>query len=186
MANNTIAINQLFSFAQSAYFFNALQNYQYLPYDVAGGAFGVFQGDGGFFTSKEINEILAGKYERNSFPTYPQLNIGDQKLPLSIFKNLESNLVFVLDENKNRIGVNGEIYQQYKNLKEELKNLVENYEAATPGVIPKKRYKFENTPGITRFLDILKNEFAENPRGLSWSGFSGQVPSLTSEAGYRP
>jgi hypothetical protein len=35
MANNTIAINQLFSFAQSAYFFNALQNYQYLPYDVA-------------------------------------------------------------------------------------------------------------------------------------------------------
>lgn len=30
--------------------------------------------------------------------------------------------------------------------------------------MPKGSYKFESTPGITRFLDILKNEFAENPR----------------------
>lgn len=98
MANNTIALNQLFSFAQSAYFFNALQNNQYLPYDVAGGALGVFQGDGGFFTSKEINEILAGNYK--DIDTHPQLNIGDQKLPLGIFKSLKSNFIFVLDENK--------------------------------------------------------------------------------------
>jgi len=55
-------------------------------------------------------------------------------------------LVFVLDENKNRIGVNGEIYQQYKNLKEELKNLVENYEAATPGVVPKKDINSKTLP----------------------------------------
>ena len=96
MTNNSIALNQLFSFAQSAYFFNALQNYQYLPYDVAGGAFGVFQGDGGFFTSAEINNILAGKYK--DIDTHPQLNFGAQNLPLGIFKDLENKLMKIYDE----------------------------------------------------------------------------------------
>lgn len=98
----SISLQHLFSYAQSAYFFNRLQNYSYLLYSVGGG---LRPGTG--FTNDMMNNILAGQFEGE---TRPQLNVGAggaQSMPLQLFKddtmytkgaNLERYLNFFRNE----------------------------------------------------------------------------------------
>ena len=80
----TISPEQLFSFAQSAKFFNYLQNFKYN----LGSIGGVANRPGTNFSTNEINSIFSGSY--NGEDTSPQLNIGSgesiRSLPLRLFK----------------------------------------------------------------------------------------------------
>ena len=81
----TISPEQLFSFAQSAKFFNYLQNFRYNLGSIGGGA---LNRPGTNFSTNDLNSVFAGSYKGSD--TSPQLNIGSggsiRSLPLRIFK----------------------------------------------------------------------------------------------------
>ena len=54
------------------------------------------------------------------------------------------------------------------------------------GEAPYVLFVNETTYGNTRFLRTNVLSARPDLKKLSWSGFSGQGPSLTSEAGHRP